>query len=81
MNGVAYVGRPSILGNPFRIGRDGGRREVVAKYRTWLAAQLVHRAQLRAYLWEIRDRELICPGCKPGQLCHRDVIREYTELL
>ena len=27
-----YVGRPSPWGNPFVIGRDGTREEVVAKY-------------------------------------------------
>ena len=26
-----YVGRPSIWGNPFAIGRDGTRDEVIAK--------------------------------------------------
>ena len=28
-----YVGRPSKWGNPFVIGRDGSRDEVIAKYR------------------------------------------------
>ena len=31
-----YIGRPSPLGNPFAIGRDGTRDEVIAKYREWL---------------------------------------------
>jgi hypothetical protein len=31
-----YVGRPSALGNPFLVGRDGTRAEVVATYRAWL---------------------------------------------
>jgi hypothetical protein len=30
-----YVGRPSRSGNPFVIGRDGTRDEVIAKYRAW----------------------------------------------
>jgi len=32
-----YVGRPSKWGNPFVIGRDGSRDEVIAKYRAWIA--------------------------------------------
>jgi hypothetical protein len=28
-----YIGRPSKWGNPFQIGRDGTRDEVIAKYR------------------------------------------------
>ena len=31
-----YVGRPSPLGNPYAIGRDGDRAAVVARYRRWL---------------------------------------------
>jgi hypothetical protein len=38
--GQAYVGRPSALGNPFVVGRDGSREEVIAKYRRWLWARL-----------------------------------------
>lgn len=31
-----YIGRPSVLGNPFVIGRDGDRKTIMGKYRTWL---------------------------------------------
>jgi hypothetical protein len=31
-----FVGRPSSLGNPFVVGRDGSREEVVDKFRQWL---------------------------------------------
>lgn len=34
-----YIGRPSKWGNPFVIGRDGSRAEVIAKYRAWIVAQ------------------------------------------
>jgi hypothetical protein len=27
-----YIGRPSLLGNEFQIGRDGNRRQVIEKY-------------------------------------------------
>ena len=36
----AYVGRPSPLGNPFQLSRDGSHAEVIASYRHWLWAQL-----------------------------------------
>jgi hypothetical protein len=31
-----YIGRPSIWGNPFEIGKDGGRTDVIEKYEVWL---------------------------------------------
>jgi hypothetical protein len=35
-----YVGRPTKWGNPFRIGVDGSREGVIAKYREWLNGKL-----------------------------------------
>jgi len=32
-----YVGRPGPWGNPFRIGVDGYRQEVIEKYEAWRA--------------------------------------------
>jgi hypothetical protein len=34
-----YIGRPSKWGNPFVIGRDGTRDEVIARYEAWLLEQ------------------------------------------
>ncbi|GEM_PF-3616899 len=37
--GAVYIGRGSKWGNPFRIGQDGDRVTVIAKYARWLAVQ------------------------------------------
>lgn len=63
-----YIGRPSKWGNPFVIGRDGSRADVIAKYRAWIVAQ---PALLNA-LDELRGRDLIC-WCAP-LACHGDVL-------
>ncbi len=31
-----YIGRPSEFGNPFRIGVDGDRDEVIEKFKEWI---------------------------------------------
>jgi hypothetical protein len=54
--GAVYIGRGSKWGNPFRIGRNGDRVAVIAKYARWLADQ--HHL-LRA-LDELRGRDLVC---------------------
>ena len=36
---LLYTGRPSKWGNPFVIGRDGSRADVIAKYRAWIVTQ------------------------------------------
>ncbi len=63
-----YIGRPSKWGNPFVIGCDGSRAEVIAKYRAWIVAQ----PALMAALDEPRGRDLVC-WCAPFA-CHGDVL-------
>lgn len=70
--GQVYVGRPTKWGNPFVIGRDGSRAEVIAKYRAWVSAQ----PALMDALGELRGRNLVC-WCSP-EPCHGDVLIELA---
>ncbi len=82
-----YIGRPRTLGNPFHIGTDGVRAEVIAKYKRWLWAHIKSRqgpvyAKLMEYLQRHRAGEtiqLLC-HCKPLP-CHGDVIKAAVEWL
>jgi len=74
-----YVGRGSVLGNPFVIGKDGDRDEVIRKYRLWFWGKLreeeeVYREFLRICgIWEKqRSIALLC-YCFP-LACHAQVI-------
>jgi hypothetical protein len=79
-SGAIYVGRAqprvglraSKWANPFRIGRDGTRPDVIGKYRAWLLAQ----PELMAALAELRCRDLAC-WCAP-EPCHADVLVELA---
>lgn len=65
---TTLIGRPSKWGNPFVIGRDGARGEVIEKYRSWVKRQPV----LMAALHELTGETLGC-YCKP-LACHGDVL-------
>jgi hypothetical protein len=67
-----YIGRPSKWGNPFEIGKDGTREEVIAKYRVWIQTQ----PQLLAALPLLKGKILGC-YCYP-QACHGDVLAELA---
>src|SRR5260370_40207688 len=67
-----YIGRPSKWGNPYVIGRDGTREQVIAKYRAWV----LRRPELLAALPELRGKTLGC-WCAP-QPCHGDVLAELA---
>lgn len=78
--GQVYVGRPGPLGNPFQIGLDGTREDVITKYRSWLWARMrepgsPQLAELQRLLTLARQGplELLC-WCAPLP-CHAEVIR------
>jgi hypothetical protein len=68
-----YIGRPGPWGNPFEIGKDGDREEVVQKYAEWLLAQpeLVEKAKQ-----ELRGKVLGC-WCAP-KLCHGNILSQIA---
>lgn len=68
-----YIGRPSKWGNPFRIGPDGYREEVIRKYRDWIGKQ----PELLKSLPELEGKRLGC-FCKP-LACHGDVLADLIE--
>lgn len=72
-DGAVYVGRPSKWGNPFRIGVDGTREEVVDKYRQMLATNPDLTWEARQ---ELRGKNLVC-WCAPLP-CHADVLLEVA---
>jgi len=68
-NGV-YIGRPSKWGNPFVIGKDGSREEVVEKYEKWLLFEKLELVV--AAKKELKGKSLVC-WCSP-EACHGDVL-------
>jgi hypothetical protein len=75
-----YIGRAvprggfkaSIWGNPFKLGKDGRREEIMAKYRAWLPTQ----PDLIARLPELKGKILGC-WCAP-EACHGDILSEFA---
>ena len=78
--GALYIGRQmpwlglprSRWANPFKIGRDGSRAEVIGKYRDYLLS----RPELMAALPELRGTDLAC-WCSP-EPCHGEVLLELA---
>lgn len=69
-----YIGRDTIRkngewGNPFVIGKDGDRNEVVRKHAEWFLSQpeLVEKAKK-----ELKGKNLVC-FCAPRS-CHGDIL-------
>ena len=71
--GAVYVGRPSRWGNPFVIGKDGTREEVLAKFRAYAVERMASEPR---WLEPLAGKNLTC-WCAP-QACHGDVLMELA---
>lgn len=67
-----YIGRPSKWGNPFKIGRDGSRQDVIDKYEKWIQTQ----PYLLKSLPELKGKILGC-YCAPLP-CHGDILAKLA---
>lgn len=65
-----YIGRPGKWGNPFVIGKDGTREEVITKYREYV----LKNPHLLSSLHELEGKILGC-WCYPKP-CHGEVLLE-----
>jgi hypothetical protein len=69
-----FIGRPSKWGNPYKIGVDGTREQVIEKYRKYL----LDNNSLMNSLPELVGKRLGC-FCKP-LACHGDVLVQMINL-
>lgn len=67
------IDRTSIYGNPYEIGIDGSRAEVIAKFKIYFDKN----KELQAEVEKLRGKKLGC-WCKP-KACHGDVIVDFLE--
>jgi hypothetical protein len=75
-----YIGRAcygfpqSKWGNPFIIGKDGSRDEVIEKYRKYI----LERPDLIGSLKDLEGKILGC-WCPKNKKCHGDVLIELSK--
>ncbi len=67
--GAVDIGRPGPWGNPYEIGADGTREDVVAKHARWLADQ----THLLRRLSELSKADSLVCYCHPSK-CHGDLL-------
>lgn len=68
---AVYIGRGSAWGNPYVIGKDGNREEVIAKFKKYAVIMLSENPN---WLYKLKNKDLMC-FCKP-LACHGDVLLE-----
>ena len=71
-----YIGRGSIFGNPFMLGRDGDRFTVIEKCQIWFDSIIKDR-RFRREVAKLEGKILVC-HCKPKP-CHGDIYVKWLE--
>ena len=77
VNNTVLIDRRTKWGNPFRIGRNGSREKVIARYRAHLWRRIRAGEVTLEELAELDGCWLAC-WCKPLP-CHGDVIARAAE--
>jgi hypothetical protein len=82
-NCTLYIGRnwaglsKSVFHNPFHVGKDGTREEVLLKFiEYWYATEQKSLRDLALYAINV-DKEILGCWCKPLD-CHGDIIAGYV---
>lgn len=70
-----YIGPGSPYGNPYVIGMDGNREQVIRKYSEYFYKRIESEPSFRLRVESLRGKTLAC-FCKP-KACHGDVIIDY----
>lgn len=77
------IDRTTMWGNPFHIGKDGNRSDVMNKFFLWITGRdyknfkQKERQLILDNMDELRNKVLAC-WCKP-MACHGDIYKEILE--
>lgn len=77
VDGERFPKKDSIWANPYKIGKDGTREEVIKKYKKYIKKKLESDSELLARLSKLKGKTLGC-WCKPEK-CHGDVLVEIIQ--
>jgi hypothetical protein len=82
--GIIYIGRGSMFGNPYKIGEDGDRNDVIEKYIKHFHTKLWNHPKFETAIMGLTGLTLGC-YCRPKAgfqgkvLCHGQIIAAYLD--
>lgn len=77
INSERFPKKSSIFANPFKIGKDGSREEVIQKYKIYMTEKLDKDKNLVGELLKLKNKILGCWCCP--KYCHGHVLLELIE--
>ncbi len=73
-----YPKESSPYCNPYKIGKDGTRDEVILKYKNYLISKIENSNEFKKNFLKLKNKNLGC-WCHPEK-CHGDVILELLDI-
>lgn len=77
INKKRYPTNSSIFANPFKIGKDGTREEVIIKYKEYIIKKIENGEILVEQLLALKGKKLGC-WCYP-EYCHGNVLLDLID--
>jgi hypothetical protein len=74
INNERYPKQSSIFCNPYKIGKDGNREEVLEKYKNYIIKKIENDIDIKKELMKLKDKNLGC-WCSPDP-CHGNILLE-----
>jgi hypothetical protein len=78
IDGKRFPPQDSIFANPFKVGRDGTREEVIDKYKQELIAKVVSGEITEEDVLNLKGKTLGC-WCSP-EPCHGDILLKLLDV-
>jgi hypothetical protein len=78
INKKRYPTKPSVFANPYKVGKDGTREEVIIKYKEYITNKLENDESLVNELILLKGKNLGCWCCP--EACHGNVLLELIDL-
>ena len=73
VDGLVRIDRRTRWGNPWIVGRDGSRAEVIERYRRDLWRR-IRAGEIALEELADLDTKILCCWCRPALPCHGDVL-------
>jgi hypothetical protein len=73
-----FPSESSVFANPYKIGNDGTREEVIIKYRKYIIKKIEDNEELKNELLELKGKNLGC-WCYP-EMFHGNVLLELIDI-
>ena len=82
IGGQRYPSQDSPFANPFKIGKDGTREEVINRYRDYIVAKIENGEILHQQIENLRGKTLGCWCYNTGEegSCHGDILIEILNV-